>query len=253
MAELLRLEGINKNFGGVTAGDQITFSVSSGVIYGLIGPNGAGKSTLLNMISGILDQDSGSIYFEGRDISHMPPHSRARLGIGRTFQTPHFIGNASLDVGLRAAIDLRHHKTGFFRSFFSKQDKSFYTELEEYMALAGFELDLNENAENLPYGQLKILEIVRAMLARPKLLLVDEPCAGLNDKEKENVVALLKKAAYEMNMCVVLIEHAMDMVMSLCEDIIVLNFGRVIAHDKPESISSNEEVITAYLGRADDD
>ena len=253
MAELLRLEGINKHFGGVIAGDNITFSVSSGKIYGLIGPNGAGKSTLLNMISGILDQDSGSIYFEGKDISHMPPHNRARLGIGRTFQTPHFIGSATLDVGLRAAMDLRNCKTGFFRSFFTKQDMSFYAELEEYMLLAGFEVDLNDDAENLPYGQLKILEIVRAMLAHPKLMLVDEPCAGLNDKEKQNVIALLKKAAYEMDMCVVLIEHSMDMVMSLCEDIIVLSFGKVIAHGDPESVSSNEEVITAYLGREDDD
>ena len=197
MESVLSIRDVNKGFGGVVTAKDITFDVMPGRIHGLIGPNGAGKSTLMNMISGILPQDKGAIFLKDTEISSLPAYTRSRMGIGRTFQTPRFLNQASLEVNLRLATDLKNHRTGFLASFFKAHDRSFIHELGQYMELAGFSFDLHGQVSSLTYGQLKILEIVRSLLAHPKVILVDEPCAGLNDKETENVVALLKKAAYD--------------------------------------------------------
>ena len=249
MNPVLSIKDVAKNFGGVVAAKDITFDVSGGKIHGLIGPNGAGKSTLMNMISGLLKPDRGSIWLEDREITKLPPYTRSRMGIGRTFQTPRFLNRSNIEVNLRLGTDLGNHRTGYLKSFFTKQDSTFEKELGEYMKLAGFEIDLSKDISSLTYGQLKLLEIVRSLLARPKVMLVDEPCAGLNDKEMDNVVALLRKAAYEMGIGVLLIEHSMDVVMNTCEDIVVINFGQIIAKGTPQEVSASEAVITAYLGR----
>lgn len=249
---ILSINNVNKSFGGVITSKNVTFDVPRGAIYGLIGPNGAGKSTLMNVISGFYSADSGSILLDGKEISHLPPHTRSRLGIGRTFQTPRFLSRANIDVNLRLGDDLKNHHIGYLKSYFSSQNKNFENDLDELMRLTGFSIDLNEKISSLTYGQQKILEIVRAMLASPKIMLVDEPCAGLNDKECENVVAMLRDAAYNRGIGVLLIEHSMDVVMQICEQIVVLNFGEVIANGSPEQILSNEEVIAAYLGRDKD-
>lgn len=248
MNEILRLEHVDKHFGGLHVTDDVTFGVKTGQVTGLIGPNGAGKSTLMNIISGIYIQDSGELYFNGKEVTKVPSYDRARMGIGRTFQTPRFLQRSNIRDNLLLGSDLSEQKS-FLKSFFSRQNTQFESELERYMKIAGFSLDLDNDITSLTYGQQKLLEIVRSLLSHPKLILVDEPAAGLNDKEKEDAMALINVAAAEFGMGILLIEHSMDMIMNICAEIVVINFGKVIATGLPEEIASNEEVITAYLGK----
>lgn len=252
MKEILRLEHVDKHFGGLHVTNDMSFSVKTGQVTGLIGPNGAGKSTLMNIISGIYQPDSGEIYFDGKNITKVPPHRRSRMGIGRTFQTPRFLQRSDIRDNLLLGNDLAEQKS-FLKSFFSKQNTEFEAELARYMKVAGFSLDLDDDMTSLTYGQQKLLEIVRSLLAHPQMILVDEPAAGLNDKEKEDAMALINIAATEYGMGVLLIEHSMDMIMSMCSDIVVINFGKIIATGGPEEVSSNQEVIEAYLGKDIDD
>ena len=203
---ILKLMDVNKSFGGVIVAEHVELELLAGEIHGLIGPNGAGKTTMLNLISGIYEMDEGRIEFMGKDISRLPAHKRAHMGIGRTFLTQ----------------------------------------------LAGFTFCLEDDISSLTFGQRKLLEIIRAILAEPKAILIDEPAAGLNGAEIQNEIQLLQWAAKERGMGILLIEHSMDMIMSVCQTITVLNFGRVIACGTPEEIAGNEEVIIAYLGRDED-
>lgn len=248
MSSALRLEHVDKRFGGVVASKDVTFSIEAGAIHGLIGPNGAGKTTTMNLISGIYTPDNGKIFLNDIDITHVPAHMRPRMGLGRTFQTPRFLERSTIRDNLLLGTDLAEN-IGYFRSFFSPASKQFVKELDYYMQYAGFEIDLEKDISSLTYGQMKILEIVRSLLTHPKVMLVDEPAAGLISKEQNDAMKLLNIAAKEKNIAVLLIEHSMDLVMSSCEQIVVLNFGEVIAQGSPEEISSNEDVITAYLGR----
>ena len=244
---ILRLEGVTKHFGGVVAAENVNFSVFPGQIRGLIGPNGAGKTTMMNLISGIYDVDKGDIYFNEEKITTMADFKRARIGIGRTFQQPRFLQRSNIKENLLIGCDL-DDQMGYFNSFRGKKGADFYKELKDLMVVAGFSVDVEEDISGLPYGQLKLLEIVRSMLSHPKVMLVDEPAAGLNGTEQNRAMDLLNLAASQ-NIGVVLIEHSMDMVMSLCHDITVLSFGRVIAEGTPEQIQKNQTVIEAYLGR----
>lgn len=244
---ILRLEGVTKHFGGVVAAENVNFSVYPGQIRGLIGPNGAGKTTMMNLISGIYDADKGEIFFNEEKITTLPDYKRARLGIGRTFQQPRFLQRSNIKENLLIGTDLED-QMGYMKSFWGKRGADFYKELKALMTVAGFTVDIEEEISGLPYGQLKLLEIVRSMLSHPKVMLVDEPAAGLNGAEQNRAMDLLNLAASQ-NIGVVLIEHSMDMVMSLCHDITVLSFGRVIAEGTPEQIQRNQTVIEAYLGR----
>lgn len=251
MAEyLLEVRNVNKSFGGVVTAENVNMTVEAGQIRGLIGPNGAGKTTLLNLISGIYDVDNGNIFYKGKDITTMPSHKRARLGVGRTFQSPRFMNRASIEDNLKVGTDLLN-QFGYVQSFFGKKGHDFMADLNELMEIAGFTFDWNDQITALPYGQQKLLEIVRAMLAKPSVILVDEPAAGLNKQEQERASALLRKAVGS-GVGVVLIEHSMDMVMSVCDRITVLNFGRVIAEGLPHEIANNKQVIEAYLGGDED-
>lgn len=246
-APVLRLENVSKRFGGVVAAKDVTFDVFGGHIHGLIGPNGAGKTTILNQISGIYEVDSGSITLLGKDVTHTPAYERARMGLGRTFQAPRFLYRSSIRDNLLLGTDLAD-QMGFWNSFIGKKGHDFNAELDELMDIVGFKLDFNDSINSLPYGNRKLLEIVRALLSHPKVLLVDEPVAGLNHKESEIVVKLLRYAAEERKIGIILIEHLMDLVMNICEDIVVLNFGEIIAHGTPEEVSRDKNVIAAYLG-----
>lgn len=245
--KILTAEELTIAFGGLVAADHVSFDVAPGEIVGLIGPNGAGKTTLLNLISGIYKCDSGRVFLDGKDVTKVPSHDRARMGLGRTFQTPRFLQRSSIRDNLLLGTDLAD-QIGFFKSFLGKKGYNFEEEVEELMSYAGFSIDWQSEISALPFGQMKRLEIVRSLLARPKVILVDEPAAGLNTKELEYVANLLQYATRK-GIGVVLIEHQMDLVMNICDRIIVLNFGKLIARGTPREVSSNPTVIEAYLGR----
>lgn len=249
MNPILRLDGVSKRFGGVIAADNITFSMKPGIVHGLIGPNGAGKSTLMNIISGIYTPDAGKLYLNEKEINDVPPYTRSRMGIGRTFQTPRFLQRSNIRDNLLLGTDVADHKN-YFKSFLSKRNSHFEEELEGYLKLAGFKIDLDNGISSLTYGQQKLLEIVRSLLAHPKVMLVDEPAAGLNNKEIGDAMALLNMAAKDHGIGVLLIEHSMEMIMNICKEIVVINFGKVIVSGTPDEVSNNEEVKTAYLGEA---
>ena len=249
---ILRLDKICKSFGGVVTAKEVTFCVYPGEIKGLIGPNGAGKTTMMNMISGIYTADSGDVYFNEEKITDKPDYARARMGIGRTFQTPRFLQRSSVRDNLMIGADLGN-KIGYLAGFFGKKSNNFYQELKEMMDILHFSFDWDDDINSLPFGQRKLLEIVRSLLSHPKVILVDEPAAGLNNKEIEYLMDILRMAAKKMNIGVLVIEHSMDMIMDLCETIAVLNFGELIADGTPAEIANNTAVIEAYLGREDDD
>jgi len=251
MKPVLRLDGISKRFGGVVAAKDITFAVLPGEVHGLIGPNGAGKSTLMNIISGIYTPDKGTVYLRERDITKVPSFERARIGIGRTFQTPRFMQRSNIRDNLLMGTDLAN-QMGYLSSFIGKKGNPFEEELAELMEVAKFTFRWEDNISSLPFGKRKLLEIVRSMLGHPKVMLVDEPAAGLNNKEIEYAMDLLNLAARKRGIGVLLIEHSMDMIMDICDDIVVINFGEVIASGGPEQIASNPLVIEAYLGGDDD-
>lgn len=251
MESILKLTDIQKSFGGVVVAENVCLELERGTIHGLIGPNGAGKTTLLNLISGIYEVDGGTIEFDGRDITALAPHTRARMGIGRTFQMPRFLDRSDIEDNLLLAKDLGTRQS-FWSSFFTKKDKSYIDELQQLTGLAQFSFYLEDDISSLTFGQRKLLEIIRAILTNPKVILVDEPAAGLNGAEILDAIRLLEWAAKEKNVGIILIEHSMDMIMSVCQQITVLNFGRVIACGTPEEIACNEDVITAYLGREND-
>jgi len=249
---VMELENVCKKFGGVVTADKVCLSLDTGEIYGLIGPNGAGKTTLINLISGITEHDSGKIYFMGKDISEVPAFRRGRMGVGRTFQVPRFLNKSSVLDNLMLGVDLKND-VGDLKSFFGKPQVDLQAALKPLMKVAGFELDLNSEISSMSFGQLKLLEIVRALLSNPKVLLVDEPAAGLNSKEIDRVSELLTLAAKERGIAVLLIEHRMDLVVDICKKLHVLVFGKIIAEGAPEVVTTLPEVIEAYLGRNDDD
>ncbi len=246
-SKILAAEELTIAFGGLVATDHVSFEVAPGEILGLIGPNGAGKSTLLNLVSGIYQCDSGKVFLNGTDVTRLPAHTRARMGLGRTFQTPRFLQRSSIRDNLLLGTDLAN-QIGFFQSFWDKKGFDFEEEVQELMGYAGFSINWHSDINALPFGQRKRLEIVRSLLSHPKVLLVDEPAAGLNTKELEYVANLLQYAT-QKGIGVVLIEHQMDLVMNICHRIIVLNFGKLIAEGTPKEVSSNAAVIEAYLGR----
>ena len=248
MKPLLRLDGVCKSFGGVVAADDVSFAVNPGEIHGLIGPNGAGKSTIMNLISGIYAVDQGSIFLDEEEITKIPAFVRAKKGIGRTFQSPRFLRRSNIRDNLLLGTDLAN-QLGYWKSYVGKKGNPFEEELSELMEYVKFSFDMDDDISSLSYGQSKQLEIVRSMLAHPKVMLVDEPAAGLNSTEIDNVMELLRHAAKDKNIGILLIEHSMDMVMNVCERIVVINFGKVIGRGTPEEVSNNEAVIEAYLGR----
>lgn len=247
MAACLQVEDISISFGGLKAVQDVSFTLEPGEIMGLIGPNGAGKTTTLNLISGLYTCDTGKVILDGVDVTDKKPYERARMGLGRTFQTPRFLSRSTVAENMKLGTDLAD-QIGFMKSFLGVKKTNFLDEVDQYLEIADLEVDWNADISSLSYGQLKRLEIVRALLSHPKVLLVDEPAAGLNAKELEKSVALMRYAA-KNGVGIVLIEHKMDMIMNVCDHIVVLNFGKMIAHGTCEEVQSDDAVIEAYLGR----
>jgi branched-chain amino acid transport system ATP-binding protein len=235
---MLEVMGVSKNFGGVQAVDNVSFSARRNEIHGLIGPNGAGKTTMINLISGLLKVSAGEIYVDGQAIQELPVHARAQLGIARTFQNLRLFPNLSVRQNIEVA---ELHADGA---------RSADTELIED-AIEGFGLRgvLELSPTSLPYGQMRRLEIVRALALRPKVVMLDEPAAGMNPEETERLFANLTWLQQRHPCAIILIEHDLKFIMSACHTLTVMNMGRLLASGAPEEVTKNKEVITAYLGQ----
>jgi branched-chain amino acid transport system ATP-binding protein len=253
---LLKTKDIWKSFGGLTALRNVSLDVKEGDIKALIGPNGAGKTTLLNIVSGIHQPDKGDVLFSGEKIVHLSPFRIARKGISRTFQHVELFGNMTvienIMVGQYAKTRSGFLSSGFKFPFVMKEEREIQRKSEELLEYIGLGHRKNEPASNIPIGEQRILEIGRALATGPRLILLDEPAAGLNIKETRNLGEVIRKIRDELQITVVLVEHDMDLVMSISDSITVLNFGEVIAEGTPLEIQKNPEVIVAYLGEEAD-
>lgn len=249
---MLEIKGLSKSFGGVTAVSSVSLRVAENAVSALIGPNGAGKSTLLNAISGIEPPDEGEVLFSGERINGQSPVRIARKGLSRTFQHLELFGEMTvlenIMVGRYAKTKAGFLSSGFRLPFVAKEERESRETGEEILAYIKLTHRRDELASNLPIGEQRILEIGRALATEPKLLLLDEPAAGLNIRETKELGELIKRIRSEKGVTIILVEHDMDLVMHISDRITVLNFGEVIAEGTPLEVQKNPEVIAAYLG-----
>ncbi len=251
---MLELKGITQIFGGVTALSDVSFRLSANEITGIIGPNGAGKTTLFNIATGIYRQTSGQVIFEGKDISGIPTERLAALGMVRTFQNIELFGQMTVLENVMVGLHSRSTSGLFACSFKApwavREERRIRDEAYEWLRFVGIEQLADVEAANLPFGKGRMLEIARAMASKPRIFLMDEPAAGLNSQETLGLAALIRKIR-DLGITVVLVEHDMELVMDICDRIVVLNLGQKLAEGTPRDIQDNPEVIAAYLG--DDD
>jgi len=258
---LLEVSNLTKQFGGLTAVNDVSFKIENNKIMGLIGPNGAGKTTVFNLITGIYKITSGSIMFNGIDIHNKETYKIATAGITRTFQNIRLFKKQTVyDNILTACHNNSKYTLGEAILFgampkslvkntrFAKEEKMLCDEAQELMKIMGLTDRRDFVANNLPYGLQRRLEIARALAASPKLLLLDEPAAGMNPDETDKLMELIGEIRNRFKISILLIEHHMDLVMGICDDITVLNFGGVIADGNPHEIQNNPKVKLAYLG-----
>ncbi|MBU8878434.1 ABC transporter ATP-binding protein [Bacillus sp. FJAT-29790] len=253
---VLKINNITKNFGGISALTDVSFTLNEGEIYGLIGPNGAGKTTMFNIITSMFPPTSGEITFNGDSITGIKPHKITEKGICRTFQNIRLFSQMTALENVMVGGHCRSTSgvlKGVFRTKAQRNEEKKLTDtaidLLELVGLAGFEEVI---AENLAYGQQRRLEIARALASNPRLLLLDEPAAGMNETETDSLFDLIKKVQAR-GTTVLIIEHDMPLVMKLCDRITVLNFGKKLAEGTPEEIQNNQAVIEAYLGSEEED
>ena len=249
---LLKLENISKHFGGLTAINKLSFEINSGEILGLIGPNGAGKTTVFNIISGVLAPTKGEVYFKGEEITKLKANLKTRRGICRTFQLTTLFTSYSVFDNVLIGCHLSA-KTGFWGNLLNtsgvrKNEEKAREKVREILKFLGIEEMKNELAENLPHGHQRILGIAIALAADPELLLLDEPMTGMDNKETNDMIELIKRIR-STGTTVLLVEHDMKAVMTLSDRIIVLNYGVKIVEGLPSEVKSNNDVIEAYLGR----
>ncbi len=248
---LLRVEHLSKSFGPAPAIEDLSFAISPGTIHSIIGPNGAGKTTLFNLISGLYRPTSGTIWFDDADITALPPHRRARCGLSRTFQNLQiFLNLSALDnvmVGYHLACDGRFLPSLLRLPSVVSRDRDYRERAVALMRFVGLEAFVDAAADAMPYGALKRLELARALAVQPKMLLLDEPAAGLNTKETAELDFLIQQIAAQ-GITVVLVEHDMRLVWSVSNHILVLDHGRKLTEGTGWEIRHNEDVIAAYLG-----
>ena len=247
---ILEVRNATKAFLGLVALSHVSFAVRDN-IYGVIGPNGAGKTTLFNLITRVLDPTEGEIFFDGAPITRLPAHKIARLGIGRTFQNVRLFAHQSVIENVVIGT-YRNTKAGFLRGLFAThfaraEQKRARLEAMRCLDFVGLGEQADQPAGTLPFGRRRLLELARALAMRPRLLLLDEPAAGLNDRETEELAGLIRRLPGQ-GITIVLVEHNMDLMMSVAERILVLNYGRVLAEGTPDEIRAERAVIDAYLG-----
>lgn len=249
---MLEIANVTKNFGGLTALSDIGLQVKRKQIYGLIGPNGSGKTTLFNIITGFLTATEGSIQFSGKELTRLPPNKIARLGIARTFQNIRLFGTMTVKENVLVAQNIRA-RSGILSlvQLLSVREKKLKEEADVLLKKMGLWKKRNELSISLPYGDQRRLEITRALALAPELLLLDEPAAGMNEAETEDLLKRIQEIR-DMGQTIMLIEHDMNIVMGICDYISVLNFGSVIAKGTPAEIQTSEAVIEAYLGREEE-
>ena len=251
-APYLQVRGVTKRFGGLTAVKDLTMDVSRGALYGLIGPNGAGKTTVFNLLTGVYDPTEGDILLAGRQIDGRQPFEIAKLGVTRTFQNIRLFSDMTVLENVMAARHLRSRQTladavlGTPRHH--AEERATRTRAIELLKI--FDLDglADENATSLPYGSQRRLEIARALATEPQVLLLDEPAAGMNPQESQDLMRLIRWIRNEFKLTVLLVEHNMKVVMGICETVQVIDHGEAIAIGTPNEIQKNADVIEAYLG-----
>lgn len=252
MAQLLKTNNLSKVFGGLRAVSNFDIKLDQGELVGLIGPNGAGKTTAFNLLTGVYEPTEGEIEFDGRSLVGLKPYQITQRGVARTFQNIRLFADLSVLDNVKIAYHF-HVKYGLFESVLRMG--RYMTEEEEIEQKALSFLHIfqladkkDEIARNLPYGEQRRLEIARALAAQPKLLLLDEPAAGMNPQETQQLMQMIRWIRKEFNLTILLIEHDMSLVMGVCERIYVLDYGSIIAAGTPQEIKNNPKVIEAYLG-----
>lgn len=250
--KILEVRNLGIDFGGLTAVNHLDLDLYKGEIYGLIGPNGAGKTTVFNMLTKVYQPTRGTIVLDGQDMANLNPVQANIAGIARTFQNIRLFTNMSVLDNVKTGM---HHslKYGLLTSVlrlpkYYKLEKQATEKAMELLKIFGLDAFVDIEAGNLPYGAQRRLEIARALSTNPKLLLLDEPAAGMNPQETEDLMAMIRKIRDHFDISILLIEHDMKLVMGICERITVLNFGQVLAQGLPSEIQSNKEVIKAYIG-----
>ncbi|MCL6447665.1 MAG: ABC transporter ATP-binding protein [Armatimonadetes bacterium] len=253
MELMMEIRALNLSFGGLRAVSNFHLKVEPGRIYGIIGPNGAGKTTLFNLITGLYRPDSGEIFFQGVSLAGKKPYEISRLGIARTFQNLRLFNDLTVVENIQVG-QLQHQSQGFRRGLFKiRTNNGLGEKINTLLDLFGLGGRAGEKAGNLPYGMQRKLEIARALATNPKLLLLDEPAAGMNPREVLNLAGLIREIKTRFGLTIILIEHQMRLVEELCDFITVMNFGEIIAEGKPPEVQSNPVVIKAYLGEEEVD